>query len=178
MRILFLSIIMYGATLSHLMADSGLLDVNWSALKGVQGQGQLSARKVPYPAVLTQGVRVVTLPVYLPASLSYNENMFVVADEHFYSISVPLNAATLMVTGDRTYQQSAEGSPQLEGILLAQAMPSFTRAEGMMTIDFNRYGANYSLVLECDKPDDDSRCLQDGFLKNLYQELIVVGGHS
>ena len=84
----------------------------------------------------------------------------------------------MIASGDRTYQQSVQDSPQLEGVMPSSSAASFTRAEGMMTTDFSRLGANYSLELECDKPDQDSRCLQGSFLKGLYQELVLVGGHS
>jgi hypothetical protein len=128
--------------------------------------------------VLTQGIREVTLPVYLPASLAYHQEISVVADKNFYTLTLTLKGATLIASGDRTYQQSVQDSSQLGGVMPSPAKVSFTRAEGMMTTDFSRLGANYSLELECDKPDQDGRCLQEGFLKGLYQELILVGGHS
>ncbi len=176
MRLFFLSALLYGAVISLAEAESGVLDINWSELNSIRAKA--SARRAPYPEVLSKGVSNVTLPVYLPTSHVYDKNMTVVADKNFYTITLYLKGARLIVTGDRTYQQSEAANPQLETVKAAASVLRFMRSEGMMTTSFNRFGANYSLELECDKPDQDSRCLQESFLKGLYQSLIVVGGHS
>ncbi|MEE9304613.1 MAG: hypothetical protein V3U84_12625 [Thiotrichaceae bacterium] len=176
MRLFFVSMMIYGIVISSIRAESGVLDINWSELNSLRAQ--TPARRAPYPEVLSKGVSNVTLPVYLPASHAYDKNMLVVADNNFYTITLFLKEATLIVSGDRTYQQSSEVSPQLEVAKPSSSAILFSRAEGMMTTSFNRFGANYSLELECDNPDQDSRCLQEHFLKGVYQALIMVGGHS
>ncbi len=176
MRLLFLSMLLYVSTVSHLAAESGVLDINWSEIDN--SSGQFAARRSPFPRVLTQGVSSVTLPVYLPSSQTYNETMIVVADKHFYSITLPLKGASFVVTGDRTFQQTIKDNSLLTEAQLSNQEIVYSRSEGMMSTDFNRHGANYSMVLECDKPDSDSRCLQKGFLEKLYKELIIVGGRS
>ena len=175
MRLFTLFILFLGSNVSLARADSGVLPINWAELN--QQQAQISARRSPYPAALTTGVSKTTLPVYLPASHAYDNNMSIVADNTFYTITLFLNGATLVVSGDKSYQQSMGQDTQAQALQQATKTQRFTRAEGMMTTDFNRYGANYSLMLECDKPDEDQRCLQDDFLKQHYQELILVGGH-
>jgi len=175
MRLFMLFILFLGSNLSLARAESGVLAINWAELN--QQQAQISARRSPYPSVLTTGISNTQLPVYLPASHAYDNNMSVVADKNFYTISLFLNGATLIISGDKSYQQSMPQDAQAQAIQQATRTQRFIRAEGMMTTDFNRYGANYSLVLECDKPDEDQRCLQDSFLKQRYQELILVGGH-
>ncbi len=176
MRLFFLAVLLYGAVISLAEAESGVLDINWSELNSIHAKA--AARRAPYPKVLSQGIRNVTLPVYLPASHAYDKNMSVVADKNFYTIMLFLKDARLRVSGDRTYQQSVTTNPQLETVKSAATVLRFMHSEGMMTTSFNKFGANYSLELECDKPDQDSRCLQESFLKELYQSLIVVGGHS
>ena len=173
MRIFFLGALFYGILLASVSAETGVLTIDWSKLN--QNKAEVSARKTPYPQKLRKGIASVTLPVLLPASQAYNKNMIVVADKNFYTITLPLKGANIIVTGDRAYQQTLDSASKLVPASLPAAQ--FTRAEGMMLTDFNRFGANYSLTLECDQPDQDSRCLQESFLKNLYQELVMVGGH-
>ncbi len=176
MRLLILVIFFIGSNMMTLArAESGVLTINWAELN--QQQAQISARRSPYPSLLTEGIGKTTLPVYLPASHAYDNNMSVVADKNFYTITFFLNGATLIISGDKSYQQSMTQDTQAQAIQQATQTQRFVRAEGMMTTDFNRYGANYSLLLECNKPDEDQRCLEDNFLKQRYQELILVGGH-
>lgn len=155
-------------------ADSGILKVDWSAIQ--KKQSQISARKAPYPSVLTEGISTTRLPVYIPASLSYDTSMAVVANQNFYTISFVLEGATMLVSGDRTYQQTASAGGADVKLALPSSSIDFVRSEGMMTTEFNRHGVNYSLVVECKKPDQDQRCLQPNYLKNIYNELILVGG--
>lgn len=175
MQLFMLIIVFLGSNMTLARAESGVLTINWVELN--QQQTQISARRSPYSSLLTEGIRNTTLPVYLPASHAYDKNMSVVADKNFYTITLFLDSASLIISGDKSYQQSMVQDAQAQAIQQATQTQRFIRAEGMMTSDFNRYGANYSLMLECDKPDEDQRCLQSDFLMQRYQELILVGGH-
>ena len=91
MRIFIFAIVFYGVAVSSAIAESGVLEINWSKLNG--SKSLVSARRAPYPKVLTQGVREVTLPVYLPASLAYHKEISVVADKNFYTLTLKLKGA-------------------------------------------------------------------------------------
>lgn len=158
-----------------LSADSGTLKINWSELN--KQRQKVSARRSPYPEILTKGIAQTTLPVYLPASYAYDPKMSVVADKFFYSITLPFEGAVLVVMGDRSFQQTIPQNSDTQTLLQASKKVQFVHAEGMMTTRFNRFGANYSLTLECINPSEDKRCLQASFLKDFYNELTIVGGH-
>ena len=161
-------------TLNRAWADSGVLDIEWPT--ATKSRGSVAARKAPYPDVLQNGVRNVRLPVLLPASLAYDKKMSIVSDQFFYTVTFVQPGATVMITGDRLYQQTIPSGSDLEAQLKSTAGVMFSHDEGMMTADFNRYGVNYTLQVECAKPATDIRCTQENFIRKLYGELDVVGG--
>lgn len=168
MRLLFIVLFL----LSSLGAESGILDIKWPV-----PIAKHQKPSIPYPDVLTKNIANTKLPVYIPSSYAYDENMTVVSDENFYTISFLLDGATVAITGDRTYQESVPTSnPEFKLIMKASPPVEFIRAEGMMTAEFNRHGVNYSMVIECDKPNKDERCTQTTLIKELYTRLIMVGG--
>ncbi len=156
---------------SLLNADSGILDIKWP-------KPNLKHQKpsTPYPKVLTKGIKDVKLPVYIPNSYAYIKNMIVVADKNFYTISFPFKGATVTISGDRTYQESVSNKQEFNAILKATPPVSFEQEEGIMTAEFNRNGVNYSMEIECDKPQTDERCTDTKLIKELYNHLIMVGG--
>ena len=147
----------------------GLLEVEWPK-PTKQHQKSMKA----YPKALKDKIRDITLPVYLPRYYIYKKEMSIVSDKVFYTASIPIKGATIMITGDRSYQQKIK-SKQLKANLKA-VNAKFVRAEGMMSTSFNRHGINYSLVIECDSPNRDKRCIEDKFLRKVYGELVLVGG--
>ena len=158
--------------LSSFVMAGGVLEVDWPKAPNTTQKMKMRA----YSPTLQKGILEVTMPVYMPSSYVYENSLSVVADKNFYAITVFLKGATLMVSGDRTYQQKVvSGAKQLKAEM-KKVSNRFIHAEGMMTTDFNRHGVNYSLTIECDKPKSDKRCIEDSFLKNIYTRLIIVGG--
>jgi len=158
--------------LSSLNADSGILDIKWP-----KPNPQQQKPSTPYPTVLTKGIKNTKLPVYIPSSFAYDEKMVVVADKNFYTISFLLQGATVMVSGDRTFQQSISTSnSDFQKIMKPSPTVEFMEEEGMRSANFNRHGVNYELSIECDKPKEDARCKEEDFLRKLYSKLIMVGG--
>lgn len=158
--------------LSSFVMAEGVLEVDWP--KEATNQQKMKMRA--YSPILQKGISEVTMPVYMPSFYVYEGDMSIVADKNFYTITIFLKGATLMVSGDRTYQQKVvSGAKQLKA-KMKKVSNRFIHAEGMMTTDFNRHGVNYSLTIECAKPQKDRRCMEDDFLKNIYNRLIIVGG--
>ena len=154
-----------------LSAESGLLEVIWPKMDKQQLQMQKA-----YPSNLKKKVANVTLPVYIPRQYIYNQTMSIVADESYYTITVYLDKARIMITGDRTYQESVDKADAVFQKIMKSNTIEFIHAEGMMMTDFNRHGVNYTLLVECDHPKSDKRCSDESFLRNLYEGLIIVGG--
>ena len=169
MRLLLVTVFLF----SFLYGESGILEIRWP-----KPNAKHQKPSIPYPSVLTKGIKNTKLPVYLPTSYVYDKNMGVVSEKDFYTISFTLNHATLMVSGDRTYQESvSKNDPKFQALAKASSKIEFIQEEGIMSVDFNRHGVNYSLLVECDDPKIDKRCTQEGFLKDVYNKLIMVGGH-
>jgi len=158
-------------TFSSLSADSGILDIKWP-----KPNTKHQKPSMPYPDILTKGIKDVKLPVYLPNSYAYDKSMIVVADNSFYSISFLFKGATIMVSGDKTYQESVTNNPEFTAMLKASPPVSFEQEEGIMTAEFNKHGVNYSIAIECDKPNTDERCTDTKLIKELHSRLIMVGG--
>lgn len=160
-------------TMSAMMlhAEGGVLDVQWPAVDKNQAKMQKA-----YPLVLKEKIKEVTLPVYLPSTYIYNQKMTIVAEPNYYSITIYLDKARLLVTGDRTYQQSVKVADQAFKTMMKSDTIAFEAAEGMLITDFNRHGVNYTLMLECDEPESDERCQEENFLRTIYDQLTLVGG--
>ena len=158
---------------SSLHADSGILDIQWP-----KPNDQQQKPSIPYPDVLTQGIEDVKLPVYLPNSYAYNKNMIVVANSDFYTISFLFQGITVMISGDRTYQESVTNNAEFNAMLKDTPPVSFEQEEGIMSATFNRHGVNYSMAIECDEPKTDERCTQTKLINELYNRLIMVGGSA
>lgn len=170
MRLIFLQL-----SLMLSLQAGGVLEVDWS---GVEKSAQQKASKA-YPKLLVEGIKSVRLPVYLSASSIYDKSMVVVADKGFYSISFILNGATLLFEGDRTYQESVSpNNPEFQKIVQKANALEVSEAEGIMTAEFKRHGANYAISIECEKPKTDKRCTQEDFIRKLYGTLKMVGGHA
>jgi hypothetical protein len=166
---LLLPIILF--LLSSLHAESGILEIKWPQ-SNLQQQKPLN----PYPTVLTNGIKDTLLPIYIPSSYAYDTKMIVVADKNFYTISFFIDKATVMMAGDKTFQESISISDSKFQKVIHPSPIEFLDDEGIMSIDFNRHGVNYTLSIECDDYQTDKRCKEEVFLKNLYNRLIMVGG--
>jgi len=168
MRYIYLAIFSF----SLLSAGGGILPVDWS--KVTKSQQKTSA---PYPKVLTEGIKDTHLPVYLSKQFAYDENMVVVAEKHFYTISMDLEGATLSFEGDRTFQESVSpNNPEFRKIAKATPPVEYIASEGMMTAEYTKNGINYTINVECEAPKKDKRCTEKTFIKSLYSHLVMVGG--
>jgi len=167
MQILLLTLFL----ISALNSDGGILDITWP-----KPNTQHQKPSTPYPTILTKGIENTKLPVYVPNTYAYDAKMIVVADKNFYTISFLLKDATFMVAGDKTFQESISTSNSEFQKVMKDSPLEFTQEEGIMSVDFNRHGVNYTLSVECETPKKDKRCKEENFLHNLYNRLIMVGG--
>jgi len=168
MRLIFLLFMTY-----TFLDAGGILEIDWSKVNKSQQKPTM-----PYPSVLTKGIKEVRLPVYLSSSYAYDKKMVVVAERDFYTVSFLLNGATVLFEGDKTYQESVSPSnSEFQKITRQSKVVEFSLSEEIMTAEFNRHGANYAISVECDKPKIDKRCTQENFIRSLYSSIVLVGGH-
>ena len=168
MQKLFIMLVVWVVMLS---AEGGVLSVNWPEKNRVQ---QKIEQEIPL--VLRKKINEVTLPVLLPKSYLVNQKMSIVTEKNYYAITIFFKGANLMVSGDRSYQLEMKEIDKKSQKMLKRTKQAFIHAEGMMVTDFNRYGVSYSMQLECDRFEEDKRCVNDAFLRKLYRELVMVGG--
>lgn len=154
-----------------LSANGGILSVQWPQKSSVQEKIQKDT-----PMVLKDKIKDVKLPVLLPKSYIVKQKMSVVAEKNYYAITIFLKGANLMISGDKTYQMQMKDIDKKSQKMLKQSRQEFINAEGMMITDFSRYGVNYSMQLECDEVERDKRCSDDKFLREIYRQLVIVGG--
>ena len=167
MRLLFSMLLTY-----TFLSAGGILDIKWPTANA--GQQKATAA---YPKVLVEGIKEVRLPIYLSNTYAHDKNMLVVSDKDFYSISFILQGASILFEGDRTYQTSvAETSSEFQKIMQKTKSIEFSKSEEIMTVEFNRHGANYAISVECEKPKTDKRCTEEGFVRGLYNSITMVGG--
>ena len=168
---MFKVLIFIMTSLLMLHADGGVLSVQWPSKNHLQEKIQKS-----YPVSLTDKIKKVTMPVLLPKSYIFNQKMSIVSDKNFYSITIFLKGANLVISGDKSYQLEMRDIDVKSQKILKRVQQEFITSEGMMMTDFNRYGVNYSMMLECDNFEQDKRCANDDFLRKAYRDLVLVGG--
>ena len=167
MRLLLTTLLL----ISSLSAESGILDIEWPKI-----DPKHQKPSTPYPDVLTKGIKDTKLPVYVPSNYAYDKKMGVVADKNFYTISFFIDKATIMIAGDRSFQETISKSDAKFQKVIKESPVEFIEDEGVMSTDFNRHGVNYTLSVECEDYTEDKRCKDESFLRNIYNRLIIVGG--
>lgn len=152
-------------------SGGGVLPVDWSS-----ADTSHIKRTRSMPTALQQAIKDVTLPVYIPKAYASEKNLEVVALKDFYAVTIHFKDATMMISGDRTYQQEIVSGGEQIVTNMKNVENKFIRSEGILSREFNRHGVNYTLSIECNQPNKDSKCTKDTFLKRMYKSLIVVGG--
>ena len=152
-------------------AGGGILPVKWPNKTNLQRKVEKS-----YPPILKEKIKKVKLPVLLPKAYIFNQKMSIVTDKNYYAITIFLKGANIMISGDKTYQLEMRDIDVKSQKILKRVKQEFVHSEGMMITDFNRYGVNYSMMIECDNVKRDKRCANDIFLRKAYRDLVLVGG--
>jgi hypothetical protein len=155
-----------------LSANGGLLTVDWSQAK-INSKMQKSLK---VSKQIKKSVNSITLPVLLPRYYLNRKDIQIVHTPNFYTATIPLKGARLMILGDRTYQREVKVKDKNLLKRVKSLSNRFNIDNGMVAIYFTRYGVNYSLSIECDNPKGDSRCKSKDFLEKIYNSLVVAGG--
>lgn len=160
---------LYGMEIKEV--ENGLLKVDWSTVD----QSEIKKNRSRSSA-FERAIKDVDMPIYIPKRYLHSKDLIVVADSGFCIITIPIKGASVMVSVDRTFQkQIVSGGEDMKKLMKSQ-LSKFVRSEGIMSVDFSKHGINYSMSVECDKPNGDKRCTRESFLRGLYSELVVVGG--
>ena len=121
------------------------------------------------------------LPVLVPnmAALSNSPAPTVLLFPHadFYTLSISGDGLVIEVFGTRLAH--AVAPDPLSARQLQATDPDDLRisaTEYGQVADFNRYGAAYTVTLECDNPGTDARCADDELVRRLARSLLIVAG--
>ena len=140
--------------------------IDWSAARADR---QIAPALLP--ARSGEVLERVGLPALLPREPELLERAIVTGSPVWYGASIPLEGATLYLHGSRLAHPAPEDveSP-------GDGEVNLSRGTGIVTVAFQAFGAAYSAHLECSRPFDDPRCVEDRFLLGVVEDLGVAGG--
>ena len=150
-----------------------------TAARGPQGlTPQVSERS-------RERIRPVHMPVLLPLTdeavttrAGGEAGMMLVTRAYFYDASYHLDGMSVHVGGTRLINHRGSETAQAAGLQRdrgADGVRIVTNESGR-TADFTRYGAAYTVTLECVSAGDP-RCADDTYLRALLGRLVVAGGN-
>lgn len=95
----------------------------------------------------------------------------------FYNLSITGPDIVIEVFGTRLAHAVAP-DPATARRLRAGGPGGFriTRTRYGQEVTFNRYGAAYSLTIECDAPESDPRCTGEAYARQLADSLLIAAG--
>jgi hypothetical protein len=121
------------------------------------------------------------LPVLLPTAgtldMGPSPSAMLFPYEDFYTASMWGGGLLVEVFGTRLAHASAPAMARTARRMLAADPDNFvvSRGEGGWDVSFNRYGAAYTVTLECADPED-SRCANDRQVREVARSLLIAGG--
>jgi|GEM_PF-2258133 len=144
--------------------------------------GTRLVQRFPQPTNEAAGGVVQTrLPVLSPplAVLGFDSppQVMLFPQENFYTLSITGDDILIEVFGTRLAHIEPP-DPASARRLLATGPSGMrvTRAEYGVDVNLNRYGAAYSVSVECDDPEGDSRCSELDYARQIAESLGIVGG--
>jgi hypothetical protein len=118
----------------------------------------------------------ISIPVLLPSDPEWSANLRIFANGPNYSASSALPRMTLLITGSgRGFPLSPRAARDSDiaahvpedGLLVGQT-------ESGIEIGFNRFGAAYSVALDCASGRAERRCADPAYLRGLVGRMIVL----
>lgn len=126
-------------------------------------------------------ISTTNLPVLIPGTaalgLDGNARVLLFPRPDFYTLSISGPGLTIEVFGTRLAHARAP-DPLSTRRLNATDGDGYrvSATEYGRELSFNRYGAAYSITVECDRPEADPRCGNDAYVRNLADSLIIAAG--
>lgn len=141
-----------------------------------------STRPVPVRPVNvdTADLDGVTLPVLLPAAHAValaGATTRLFSREDFYTASIIGGDMVVEIFGTRLSHGDAPDMAARERLAAARNEDGYvlSRGPGSWDVSFNRYGAAYSVTVECGDPGD-SRCADEEYALQITEALMIAGG--
>ena len=95
----------------------------------------------------------------------------------FYTLSILAPELTIEVVGTRLAHAREQDALSIRR-LNATGSDGYriSPTEFGRELNFNRYGAAYSITVECDHPDADPRCTDSAYIRQLANSLVISAG--
>lgn len=124
-------------------------------------------------------INQVQIPVLLPGEPDLAASLRIFPNGAFYTVSSKSNGMSFVLTGaGRAFPLSPQTARALPGGDLRSRIPPdgivIDGAEGGMDASFSRFGASYSISLECAQPETDTRCTNPAYVRGVIARLVVV----
>jgi hypothetical protein len=147
-------------------AQTQVADIDWEAVE----------REVAMDVALEpderETLRRARVPVLLPDNDALIETATFTSKDDWYAAAMEGDGVSVYVSGTRLEFVH----PSIDARRFAGQGPRITRNELIMTMAFERWGAAYVIEVECARPSEDSRCEQEGFIRELGRSMGLVGG--
>lgn len=154
------------------------LPVNW-AVAGRYAQASKGGRAGPFIAKNRAAIDSLSVPVLLPGDPDLLANMRIFPHGDFYTVSSNgPNGLSFVMTGHaKAYPLPPATARGLKGGLAARIPADGIVIEGTeagLDADFTRFGAAYSISLECRMKLADARCGSEAYVRGVISRLVAV----
>lgn len=138
----------------------------------------------PLSASSQERLRPVRLPVLLPqvsgpvtTRPGGEPGVMLITRDHFYDASFSIPGLTVHVSGTAVIRHRLTDAAMAGALEAGRGADGvrFSRDEGGYTADFSRYGAAYTVSIEC-ASRTDPRCRNEAGVRALVERLVVAGG--
>jgi hypothetical protein len=124
-------------------------------------------------------INSIQIPVLLPGDPDLAPGLRIFPNGPFYTASSKSNGMSFVLMGSgRAFPVSPGAAKGLPGGSLAGRIPAdgivIDGSEAGINASFNRFGAAYSISLECANPKTDPRCNNPAYIRGLIGRLMVV----
>ncbi len=146
--------------------------IDWDAMRADKTRDQAHAPSIPQ--ALRDKIAAVPMPVFLPRDQAMAQSAFLTKGTGWHALDMEADGLHLSLHG----WSRAVHRPDLNHEIGDQALPNYRSAHShkIWSISFTRYGASYTLDVECAKPGTDPRCATDKFALKVAHDLVLVGG--
>ena len=163
-------------------ARSRALPIDWGSA-GQQARSGVNERgrgiNFKFIAANRAVINQITIPVLLPTDPNLAAGLRIFPNGDFYTVSTSAGGMSLVLTGGG---RAFPLSPATAGVLpngdLAARIPAdgvvIEQTEAGIDASFTRFGAAYSIALECAKSHADPRCKTDAYVRGVIARLMVV----
>ena len=161
-----------------------------AAYRETLGQSATAARRpTPFAAPLSERSLARLRPVHVPVLLPQTDaevltrdggqpGVMLITRADFYDASMSLDGMSVHVGGNRriNHRRADPGMATVLNQGRGAGGVRISRDEAGYTADFTRYGASYTVSIECSSRTDP-RCADEAAVRALVDSLVVAGGN-